>query len=104
MLIAVNIGSDFICGVVFLPLQQTSHSIIPCTISTDTDKEGEKTEHNVEEEMTKKQKIVPSRSSNQLKRISASISHSSSLSSVIDVLNQSQGQVWKCTVMSLFHS
>ena len=97
MSIVVNISGDFICGIVFLPLQQTPNSVIPCAVSTDTDREGEKTEHSVEEGMTKKQKIVTSRSSNQLKRISASISHSSSLSSVIDVLNQSQSQVWKCT-------
>ena len=88
----MNFNSDVIC-VVFLPLQQTPNNT-PCANSSDTDKEGEKSNgHNKEEEMTKTKKIVPSVSSHQLKRMSASISHSSSLSSVIDVLNQSQGQV-----------
>lgn len=83
----------------FLQLQQTTNNN-PSANRTDDDKEDERTnDYSNEEEKTKtkkKKKIVPSLgSSSQLKRTSASISHSSSLSSVIDLLNQSQGQVWK---------
>lgn len=54
------------------------------------DKEGEKANN---EEETSKKKTIPSLGpSSQLKQKSASISHSSSLSSVADVLNQSQIQ------------